>query len=383
MTDIIKQKDYPTNYPADAIKIISTMSFTGTEHVKLVGSQSIRSQKYAGDYDIYNEVKLNESSQKTAISKIVRKFQSVVAKLKTLSNVFVGDIKAGLVPEWEIITDNFDDYDASKSRAHLKALLDEHIITKYEYEDALPFIKADLSRAEWLIAKNNIKFHIVRWTPALVKLGKQKLRDGRQYTLQEAVQAPSIIKIDAIGLVSSNRFSEFSCIYQIFNKGTPINPIEIDITKSLNDAILSYTEEGKLFKVLKRKFSLAKLKNDTKTVKKLNPILQSDLGLLYVIQSDMATLVALLDYSDAPIDLIKKEMDEFVNRFSNVYSIKEFLKIEPKLIEDIHTALKFKSKARLIARLKVIGDELERVLNNSVKSVLKGSGRCSYRPVIR
>jgi hypothetical protein len=183
--------------------------------------------------------------------------------------------------------------------------------------------------------------------------------------------------------VSNNRFSEFSCIYSLYNNGKPINKHKIDIKKSLTEAIASYSREGKLFKVLKRKFSLAKLTNDTATLKKLNPILTSDLGRLYVIQSDMATLLSLLEYRDAPIKMIKQEMDEFINRFSNIYTVKAFLKIEPKLIEDIHTALTFKSKARLIARLKVINDEIETVLNNSTKSVISGGNRCNYRPVIR
>lgn len=380
MADIIKEKEYPTNYPADAIKVISTLSFTGNKNLSLVGSQSLRSQLYAGDYDCYNNVELHTTHEK-AIKEIVGKFKTTVTSLKKMKNVFIGDMKAGLVPEWEVLSDS--KYSATKAKARLQKLYKDGIITKYELDDSMVFLKPTLSYGEYLIAKNNIKFHIVRWTPALIKAGQQKLRDGRNYTLAEAIQAPSIVKIDVIALVSNNRFSEFSCIYSLYNNGKPINKHKIDIKKSLEEAIVSYTLEGKLFKVLKRKFSLAKLTNDTATLKKLNPILTSDLGRLYVIQSDMATLLSLLEYRDAPIKMIKQEMDEFVNRFANIYTVKAFLKIEPKLIEDIHTALTFKSKARLIARLKVINEEIERVLNMSTEEVIKGGGRISYRPVIR
>ena len=380
MSDIIKEKQYPLNYPSDAIKIISTLSFTGTKDISIVGSQSLRSQQYTGDYDCYNTVRLS-GSKEAAVAKIVRKFKSVVAGLKALPNVFVGDIKAGLVPEWEVLPG--DKYKASEAKALLKKLLADKIITQYEYDDTVPYLKPRLSHAELLVAKNNIKFHIVRWTPALIKAGKQRLRDGRTLTLADAVQDPSIVKIDAIGLVSNNRFAEFSCIYSFMLGSKPINDTKIDIKTSLKDAIESYTLEGKLFKVLKRKFSLAKLSNDKASLERLNKILTSDLGRLYTIQTDMATLLSLLEYADAPIKMIKQEMDEFVNRFANIYTIPAFLKIEPRLIEDIRTALKIKSKARLVARLKVINDEIERVLNNSTKAVIKGGGRCNYRPVFR
>lgn len=380
MAEIIKEKSYPLNYPADAIKVISTMSFTGDKDIGIVGSQSLRSQQYAGDYDAYNKV-IYSGTLDSAVKKIVTKFKSVVAALKKLPNCFVGDIKAGLKPEWEVIPGT--SYNAADAKKRLKKLLDDKIITQYEYDDAAAFLKPKLSKGGFLIAKNNIKFHIVRWTPTTVKAGKQKLRDGTVMTLAEAVVCPSVVKIDAISLVSNNRFSEFSCIYSFFLGNKPINDFEVNIKSSLKEAIEAYTAEGKLFKVLKRQFSLAKLENNTAKIKRLNEILTSDLGRLYVIQSDMATLLALLEYADAPIKMIKYEMDEFVNRFANIYTVKAFLKMEPKLIEDIHTALKFKSKARLIARLKVINAEIENVLNNSTKAVIKGGSRCNYRPVIR
>ena len=222
----------------------------------------------------------------------------------------------------------------------------------------------------------------MRWTALTVANGSQKLRDGRTYTLAEAFTAPSIVKVDVIGNVTS-RYVEFSCIYEFKNNGKPINDVNLDIKRSLEEAILSYTAEGKLFKVLKRKFSLAKYANDVPTLKKLNALLNSDLGKLYVIQSDMATLIALLDYPDAPVKLIKKELGQFVERFAKIYTLPSFLKMESKLIDDINTAIKFTSKPRLVARLKVINDEIENVLNNSTASVIKGKGMCNYRPVIR
>jgi hypothetical protein len=382
MSDIIKEKSFPKNYPAEALKIIQTLSFTGDENLKLVGSQALRSQEYAGDYDIYNTVELKEKSDDKAIAKLVKKFQSIISSIKKMPDAFLGDIKAGLVPEWEVLPATYKTFSAKKARTKLVQLNKDGVITKYEMEDAMKYIKPNASLADFLIAKNNIKFHIVRWTATTVAQGSQKLRDGRTYTLAEAFKAPSIVKVDVIGSVT-NRYVEFSCIYEFKNNGKPVNDVKLDIKRSLDDAILSYTAEGKYFKVLKRQFSLAKYKNDMASIKKLNALLNSDLGKLYVIQSDMATLVALLDYPDAPVKMIKKELGQFVERFAKIYTLPSFLKMESKLIDDINTAVKFASKPRLVARLKIINQEIENVLNKSTTSVLKGRGMCNYRPVIR
>jgi len=53
-------KEYPTNYPADAIAVLDSMSVTKGKGVELVGSMSLRSQQYAGDYDANDFVPLEK-----------------------------------------------------------------------------------------------------------------------------------------------------------------------------------------------------------------------------------------------------------------------------------------------------------------------------------
>lgn len=381
--NILKEKKYPLNYPADAIAILNALSFTGGKDLVLVGSQQIRSQKYAGDYDAYEEVNVKGKTVTAAVKSLVTGFKAIVTHLKSIPNLFIGDIKAGLVPEWTVLSEDYKQFSYNKSTDVLKKLLKAKIISQYEYNDNSKLLNPKLTLEQFLIAKNNIKFHIVRWTPATVAAGKQTLRNGRVYTLAEAFEAPTIVKLDTIGLVNKSRFTEFSCIYQFIHNGKPINNFTINIEQSLKESIISYTTEGKLFKVLKRKFALAKFMNNQKELLRLNPILNGELGQLYVIQSDLTTLLSLLEYADAPIKLIKHEMGQFIDRFSNIYSVKSFLRIEPKLIDDIKTALQFTNKSRLISRLKIINEEIEDVLNKSTKEVIKGGCRCNYKSVIR
>jgi hypothetical protein len=54
----LRVKEYPTNYPEDVRTILKSMSFNDGRGLQIVGSSSIRSQQYAGDYDGYQVVEM-------------------------------------------------------------------------------------------------------------------------------------------------------------------------------------------------------------------------------------------------------------------------------------------------------------------------------------
>ena len=51
------ERKYPSTYPSDAVAILDAMSFSEGDDVKVIGSMSLRSQLYAGDYDADEDVK--------------------------------------------------------------------------------------------------------------------------------------------------------------------------------------------------------------------------------------------------------------------------------------------------------------------------------------
>ena len=67
MTDLGNVKEYPDNYPADAVRILDAMSFG--KGLVLLGSMSLRSQQYAGDYDGFEQVKM-----KGPVDTVLRKY---------------------------------------------------------------------------------------------------------------------------------------------------------------------------------------------------------------------------------------------------------------------------------------------------------------------
>lgn len=371
MKRIGTEKSYPEDYASDATTIIEAMSFPKSKNL-LVGSMSIRSQQYAGDYDIM-EVVSRKGDKERVLSGLASEFKDIIKNLRGLPDVFIGDVKAGSVEEWRVLPRH--GWDATKSKATVDTLVRDKVITPAEGKEAMALL-ADTSEVGKLRARAEIKFHIVRWTPEQILHGSQTLRDGRTMTLEEAFSSPTIAKLDAIGLVQNNRYTDFSVIYEFKNNGKTLNPDNFDVEKSLRDSITLLTHEGKTFKVLKRKFALAKFKNDYKTMAKLQEILNGDLGRLYQISSDIGTLIALLEEGQGgdknkAIKNIRFELDQMKARMATIYDLPRFFKSENTLLGELASALKAPPKV-LLAKLKSIEERLQTILNSSTP--LKGGG---------
>lgn len=312
-------KTYPSEYPAEAVKVLDTMTFPESE-LKMMGSASLRSQKYSGDYDGYDIVKLPQMETSKALEKLVGGLQEIIRNLKKLPEVHIGDIKAGEIEEWRVVPQNKVQYSRTNAKKKLKELLDKKIISSDEAQSA------DLS--SYVMAKKDIKFHIVRWTPEEILKGSKILRDGRTYTLKEALQSPGLVKIDVIAPVRDT-YTDFSVIYELHNGPVLLNGIPIDATTSIKEDIEYYTKTKNPFKVVKRKFALAKLQNNIPAMKRYTKILNSDLGKLYVVYSDVKTLGDLLE-AGGNIKGIQKKI--------------EGLNVPPELLADLK---KVKTKKEL------------------------------------
>ena len=276
--DLVGVKEYPNEYPAEAVKVLDTMTFPGSE-LLILGSASLKSQLYAGDYDGYN--KANGS-----LENLISNFKTIIKNLKTLPECYIGDIKAGEVEEWRVVPLDRKDWDRKAAEKKLGDLLASKIISPKEAEEV------DLS--DFLLAKNSAKFHVVRWTPEEVLKGSKRLRDGRTYTLEDAFQSPAIIKVDVIASVKGV-FTDFSVIYELRDGKKRLNNFPMTPSTSIQEDILYYTMIGNPYKALKRKFALAKLHNNTATMKRFSNIINSPLGKLYLVYSEVKTLADLLE----------------------------------------------------------------------------------------
>jgi len=371
----VKTKEFPSDYPSDALNILHTMSMGGD--FRLLGSMSIRSQLYAGDYDGY-EVVSKKGSLSKVLTELRKKFQDNVKKLRSYPNTFIGDIKCGVVSAWKIIPSSamvkdkkLIGYNATACRATVDKLLKGGIITESESNSALSLLKDSPTVPEFLLAKQKLKYHVLRWTVGEVLANKKVLRDGSKATLEDGFDSPGITKLDCISLVANNRFTDFSVIYEFKCNGKVLNPEIINPIVSLEENVIAYMSEGNYFKVLKRLFAVAKIKGDTKAINELIPILNSDLGILNLIVNDIDTLILLLDdYKALPMKLIRFEIDQFIGRLSNVYTIPEYLNKDDAIIGDINRVLRLPD-TKLKAGLERLRDELNNIVQLKTKPIVK------------
>ena len=336
------------------------MSFTDGKKVKLVGSMSLRSQQYAGDYDAY------ESVPPASVPSLVRKFKSIVKNLRGLPNTVIGDIKCGVIDEWDVVGDPRT-RDLTKSRRKLDDLVKNNVITPTERKEAETALKGKFP-------EKDIKFHILRWRPEEIERGWQEVR-GRKVSLGDALQTNGLCKVDVVGLVQNNRYTDFSMIYEFhYPNGKVMNKMDYDIVGSLRRDIQYYTKKGKWVKVMKRQFALAKFEHRPETLKYIHAVLNSDLGRLYQIVSDLGTLLYLLEAKKGDTKRMRYEIDQMVGRLANIYALPSYLKAEWDVLGTIKSALKSPS---LLPQVKKLYERLEGVMDKEAKRFVrrKDNGR--------
>lgn len=370
----LKSKAYPSNYPSDAVQVLDAMSMGGD--FKLFGSMSLRSQQYAGDYDGY-EVVHKKGEVKQVLSELRKRFQDNIKKLRVIPNTWIGDIKAGLIEEWRVIPRNaivekgkITGYNSVHCRGVVDRLLKDKIISEKEAKDAIALLKTKPSVQDFLNAKESIKFHILRWTVQEILSNSKILRDNSRITLDRAFHLPGITKLDVISLIANNRFTDFSVIYEFHCNGKALNPDPSDIRTSLQESVIAYTASGNYFKVIKRLFALAKLNKNEKLIEIITPILNSNLGLMYLIVNDIDTLSMLLEEKRVPMKLIRFEIDQFISRLSNVYTVGEYLKKDDTIMGEIHRILRL-PQSKLHSALDKLKNELNDIVQEKAKPLME------------
>ena len=361
MADLSLRKSFPADYPQDVLSILYKMSLTNGLGIKLLGSMSLRSQPYAGDYDAY-EVVPTKGKLESAVKAMATRFQKALRDLMDTKNVYIGDIKTGSIEEWKVLHGSIRNgkvvgYNATQSRKKVEELYDSKIINEAEYEKSMELLKDTLTPLEFLDAQREIRYNILRWLPKEVLRGYKILTDGRKFTLEEAFQTPTITKLDVVAWVQGNRFTDFSCIYEFKHNGKTLNPAMVNVGKALLENIYALYYEKDYFKMAKRMFAYAKFRNDKKTMATLQPLFVGDLGRIYLVYGDIGTLEFLIENeSDLPYEKMDFEIDQFKGRLANI-TLPKYLANESMIADAIDKVVNLRNYAKNNAQmLKLLGD---------------------------
>jgi hypothetical protein len=371
MNSLVLRRVYPDGYPKDVTEVLKTMSFSDGRKVNIVGSMSLRSQVYAGDYDANERIVLKEGKNQ-ALKLLTSKFKSIVKEVKKLPLTYVSDIKSGSVEEWRIIS---RPYNFSESRKQLERLYSEKIIDREMYLEGKKRIKRNPSDLEVLLLEQDFRPNIIRWSVSEVLVGYKKLVDGRRFTLEEAFSTPTITKLDVVSWVQNNRFTDFSMIYEFSANGTILNPSLRDFEESVLENIYVLHSQKQYYKMAKRIFALAKYNKNTEALKVLSPLFNGDLGRLYIVYGDIGTIESMFETERfLPYSKLEFEFDQFKGRLSNI-SLKRYISQEDSIFKDIDELVAINkvasNKQKILSMLGSIKKRLLELLSHYSKEYLQ------------
>ncbi len=361
-------KTFPINYPPEIVDVIEKASFSKGEDVLVVGSASIRTMRYSADVDCYERANIPGNSRADALMNASKLFRQNIQRLLSTPLTYIVDFKAGSIEEWVVIHPQAHiqgkkvlGYSAEESRAKVKQLYEDKVITKDEYDSALELLVLKPTPEQFFAIKDALRFNIIRWTLDEIKKGFKVYR-GRKVTLADIFGQPAIAKLDIITLVDNNRFIEISIIYELSHNKERLNDFgNPDLSQMLRESVLEYWKSNKVFKMSKRIYSLSMYLKKNKTVKTLTPYLNSDLGLLYTITSDLDTLVLLVEHTKhLPKKRIQFELEHIPSRLGNISQLKDLLSKEEEIFNKLKSIERHPSNVNAIDTL---NDELKGILN--------------------
>jgi len=376
---ILTKKRYPLNFQKATQALIKIISFN-PNNIKLSGTMSYKAFLYPSDYDLFETVNI------TNLDNLIKSFQSKIKHLLKLNDVYIGDIKAGEIPQLKIINERsyFKNnrvigYSYDETINRLEQINKEGYLTKKDYSTIKRMIKKNPTKAQWNIMLKNLRIHIIRMTPKDILKGYKMMNTQKVY-LKDSLKGDGLFKLDVVAYINT-RFNEFSIIYDLRdNNKHRINNFKVNVNEDLKANIQQLEDNGKFFKMLKRILSLMRIKLGKKTNEKdkdliksemeyITNVLNGELGIINSVINDIDIIEQILDNEAVtPTDKIKEQIDNFIYRLSFIYKIDNYIKQEPAIIKLIEQTLNITSQHNLIKHLQKLKIKLSNILNDKAKS---------------
>lgn len=270
-----ERRVFPEQFSKPLRKLLDEVSFGPPD---VMGSAGDHKVMYSADYDLLEFVTFHGKAS-------VKAFQKKVASLA--SKYCVTDIKCGEVTEWNLLQTKT--YNQQKELAHLRKLWQDKVITDTEKKEGEAILKEKLSTADRVAARKKLRFGILRWTPKEVAEGVKMSRLDKPIRLEDAMKTKGITKVDVLAWVKDKYVEVSNIILWTNRSGKPYAHIP-ELLQALREDIAYYVHDGNYFKAAKRMLSIAKNRKETTQQEVLLSILNSPLGHLSTVVSDLKVL---------------------------------------------------------------------------------------------
>jgi len=322
---------FPEQFSKPVRKLMDELSFGPPD---VMGSSGDHRVMYAADYDLLEMVTFHGKAS-------VKAFQRKIATL--VSKVCVTDIKVGEVSEWNLLQG--ETYSRETELAHLRRLWQEKVITDAEKREGERTLKEDLTLPDRVAARKALRFGVLRWTPKEVAAGVKMTRLDKPIHLEEAMKSKGITKVDVLAWVKDKYVEVSNIVLWTTRGGKPYAHIP-EILTTLREDIAHYVHDGNYFKAAKRMLSIAKNRKEVAQQEALLAILNSPLGHISTVVSDLKSLEA---FPQCVTDEKKRaELDTLRDAMAKLYYPEFFKARNPaKLLPALERKLQDEARKKL------------------------------------
>lgn len=299
------------------------------------GSESFKINKYPSDIDFKQDIKYIHNLEKS-IEIFQKEFNMLIKRIGSRKGVYLGDVKIG----FNHIFDEIDigilqngriiGFDIDKIKNKINELYKNQYIDKKEYDKINKLLHPVMTLAEYDELYEELRnLHIIRWTYDELIRGYKILPPNIKYMLNEALHDETMIKIDVWEPYNDKyiEVSNFFILYYETSNGQfklinlPDDYFE-NIVPSLQREVEKFifsTNFIKPFKAVKRMFSLARIYKDQDILSKIVPLINSNVGFLYQLNSELDLIINMFSkIKNPPFVTLMKQLDNIKYRLENI-----------------------------------------------------------------
>jgi hypothetical protein len=392
INELIKVKPYPGSYTNQVLKNIHLLSFGEFKNVAPFGSYIFKAQKYPGDIDL-----IENYIDCCNIDDVIHKFQiDLINVIHNIDNEilhYMVEFKMGLDKRFMF---DFGYLKNGQFYKNLNNIVDKTnqlyqsgLLTQQEINELDGYLKLpDIDSYDHVFNFFREKY-VLRWTDKDILNGYKILIGNKKITINEALHDNTHVKIDMITIIN-NRFVEITNFLMLgvkYNNGDIylIN-LNANVKSSLDNFLMKRSEMQlpqeieKLFyspyyynpfKGTKRMWSLARHNKDEKMLKLLVPFISGNISYLYMLKSEVETIINLLIKLKSPtITSIYNQLDEIKARLSYIIELNQQENYFDELFNNLHNL----DITELIESLEFIKDLMKKDINHYTIKYLESIG---------
>lgn len=381
-----------SSYPEDVKNGLNMMAIDD-DAIRPIGSFTYRVQKYPGDIDALEVVE--KEGRKKLLDYIAKQIKKIVEDIEKSKNHWFLEFKAGIDERFAIpigiVYDNNN------------FVMDDKFISTVAFFANKKWMKPeDFNRIFYLYGKGNLtktdyeivqkimrKYNVIRWKANEVLKGEKVLPGNVVIKLKDALTDISKINIEMIGEINGRLadMSNFFILSYIDNGGTrrSINFPQSSLD-DFRDAMLETLKQSMFdlyysevnynpFKMLKRYWSYGRLIRDENLIRKIEPIISSDVSLTNQLKSSLGIVVRMLkEVKNPPMNLLMRQLDIVREKMANTFLVdKDEEEYYDTILQTIIDHPKM-SKEKIINLLEEIEDNLIDDVNEVSQQFIKANG---------